>query len=143
MDLNIFKSIYEGFQGIEISAVVRERLSLAEAQATDIQKKVTLLEAENEELKSQIKYEQVNHAETKRKLAEINKKWAEDVRLFRGIEFRRGHRTGGIWMAFCPSCHLPLVEQVNHKIFAICSKHCGWLMMELDRRLSEIAAELG
>ena len=43
-------------------------------------------------------------------LAEAN---AEDIRIHSAIEFRRGKRTGGQWIAFCPKCHNPAFDHRN------------------------------
>jgi hypothetical protein len=68
------------------------------------------------------------NATLKRQLEESN---AEEIRIHRLIEFRRGKRTGGNWMAFCPKCHLPVGESegVGGGLVAFSTaKHadCGW-----------------
>jgi hypothetical protein len=82
--------------------------------------------------------------ELERKLAYSQ---SEDVRIHKGIEFRHGKRTGGIWMGFCPKCHMPAEDawiprpRGREKIVQ-CSARCGWqVFMELN--LEAIALEIG
>jgi predicted O-linked N-acetylglucosamine transferase (SPINDLY family) len=67
------------------------------------------------------------NADLKKQLAESQ---AEEVRVHRTVEFRRGKRTGGKWMAFCPKCGLPAAEgtEYNAPIVYCTSKYddCGW-----------------
>ncbi|MDT8389429.1 MAG: hypothetical protein RRC34_02860 [Lentisphaeria bacterium] len=52
----------------------------------------------------------------------------EAVRVLTGIEFRKGPRTGGAWLAFCPACHMPAVtfESMSGNPKIGCSGQCGW-----------------
>jgi hypothetical protein len=67
------------------------------------------------------------NAELEKKLAEAQ---AEDVRIHKMVEFRRGKRTGDKWMAFCPKCGLPASDglEYNTPIVFCTAKHedCGW-----------------
>ena len=47
----------------------------------------------------------------------------EEVRIESGIEFRRGKRTGGKWMGFCPVCHLPADTTAGVRCP---DPKCGW-----------------
>ena len=62
------------------------------------------------------------NSELKRQLAEAN---AEDLRIHGMIEFRRGKRTGDLWLPFCPKCHMPAGFQA-FGIVVECSAGCGW-----------------
>jgi hypothetical protein len=75
------------------------------------------------------------NAELKRQLAETQ---AEEVRIHSTIEFRRGKRTGGVWMAFCPNCKMP--ARADCGIF--CSASCGWIADLPSRDLPRIIAQL-
>lgn len=57
-----------------------------------------------------------------RQLAESQ---AEDIRIHSAIEFHRGKRTGQVWMAFCPQCHMPAVLDDNGQV--ACSAGCPWM----------------
>src|SRR5262245_44922204 len=63
------------------------------------------------------------NTELKRQLAESQ---SEEIRIRDAIEFRRGKRTGGEWVPFCPKCHMPArVSHAEGRIF--CSATCGWV----------------
>ena len=49
---------------------------------------------------------------------------SEEKRIHSAIEFRRGKRTGGLWMPFCPHCHMPAVADDNGQV--ACSMGCPW-----------------
>src|ERR1035437_2144289 len=42
-------------------------------------------------------------AELERQLAEVK---SEEIRFAHCIEFHKSRKTGGVWMAFCPQCHM-------------------------------------
>jgi hypothetical protein len=79
------------------------------------------------------------NAELKRQLAESQ---AEEIRLHSGIEFRRGKRTGGEWMPFCPKCHMPAFANPNANRFIACTAHCGWLSYVEPQALPIILSRL-
>jgi len=70
-----------------------------------------------------------------RQLAEAQ---AEEVRIHSAIEFRRGKRTGGIWMPFCPKCKMP--ARSDFGIF--CSAECGWVSALPSEDLPRVIAGL-
>lgn len=56
----------------------------------------------------------------------LNKLNEEDIQFHdSGIEFRRGKRTNGKWMPFCPKCKLPASTPM-FGTFIQCSAKCGW-----------------
>ena len=82
------------------------------------------------------------NSELKRQLAEAK---AEDIQIHLTIEFRRGKRTGGVWMAFCPKCHQPVNDVVyaSGDRWAVCSSSgCVWVGAELPAEMASVAAEL-
>ena len=84
------------------------------------------------------------NAQLKKQLAESE---SEEIRIHRLIEFRRGKRTGGKWMAFCPKCHLPVGDGqgMGGRPLAYCTaKHadCGW-SVPLPMSVAQIIPELG
>ena len=80
-----------------------------------------------------------------RQLAEAQ---VEDIRIHSAVEFRRGKRTGGDWMPFCPKCHMPaetgiaLRDARGHFVPAVtCSARCGWNVFK-NLELKEIIAKI-
>lgn len=117
----------DALKEIPLSEVLRERVSLALDRLSDAEKKIELLQTENGGLKAQLEREQVDHAQTKQKLQQLEEILKEEVRFVSDIEFRKGTRTGGIWKPFCPKCHLPVVIPEMPHYPALCSdRKCGW-----------------
>ena len=78
-------------------------------------------------------------------LAESN---AEEIRIHRLIEFRRGKRTGNKWLAFCPKCKMPagVARMPAGTPMAYCSASCGWtstlpMTLTLEQVIAELDAE--
>ena len=101
-----------------------------QSQLADILERDVSLMEENTKLKKQLTDSQ-----------------AEEIRIFRGIEFRRGKRTRDKWMPFCPKCHMPsqyssVVSPTGFPSPAIvCSAHCGWHVFE-GLKIADILAEM-
>jgi hypothetical protein len=55
---------------------------------------------------------------------ELHELQSEEKRIHSAIEFRRGKRTGGVWMPFCPHCHMPAVADDDQQV--ACSMGCPW-----------------
>ena len=70
---------------------------------------------------------------------------AEDILIHRGIEFRRGKRTGNKWQAFCPKCHMPgqfsFARGSTHGRVMGCSARCGWTVFS-DKSLEDLIKEI-
>jgi hypothetical protein len=80
-----------------------------QSQQAEIVERDVLLMKENSDLRDQ-----------------LAKAHAEEVRIYLGMEFRRGKRTGFKWVAFCPKCHLP-ASNPGDGLFVVCSDGgCKW-----------------
>ena len=73
----------------------------------------------------------------KRQLAEAQ---SEDIRIDTAIEFRRGERTSGRWMPFCPKCHMPAV--IDDRGLSGCSANCGWITNITKNQLNIVISKL-
>jgi hypothetical protein len=78
------------------------------------------------------------NAELKRKLAEFQE---EEVRFANSLEFRRGKRTGGKWVPFCPKCHVPTVYNAYENKYLMCTA-CKWNSLVDGGKLHEIISGL-
>lgn len=109
-----------------------------------LHEKVKALEAQRDEFKRELEYSKILLEKLQEKHRALVAKHAEDVRLLAGVEFRRGQRTGGVWLGFCPKCHLPVNEELlaGGNRAALCSALCGWKGVELSASLKSLAAEL-
>ena len=78
------------------------------------------------------------NADLKKHLAEAQ---AEEIRIHRTIEFRRGPRTGNKWAAFCPKCHMP-ADVVGNGVYVECTAQCGWASSVVHNEFPAVVAEL-
>jgi len=71
----------------------------------------------------------------------LKKEQEEECRIHGTIEFRRGKRTGGQWLPFCPRCKLPADDTFTLR----CSqypKDCGWITLLGASDVTAIAEKL-
>jgi len=143
--MGMFDSLRSSLTELPISDIVRARLELALDQLSDAQSKVSDLQTQVARLEAQLEREHLDHKQTKEELERLKDEHSEDIRIHRLIEFRRGLRTGGVWMPFCPSCHLPIDElrhDGTHR--AYCSANdCEWGPVDLDRPIDALSREIG
>jgi hypothetical protein len=118
----------DSLKDLPISDVIRERLSLALDQLADAQRQVGVLQTEKGGLQAQFERERLDHEQTKKELQRLQGLMTEEIRVVHGVEFRRGVRTSGEWLAFCPKCHLPISFIGSGADYPYCNDHdCGWI----------------
>lgn len=144
--MSLLDAARDALKQLPLSDILRERLSLALDQAAVAESKVAELqvalgkaEAKIESVHAQLEDERVHHQQTKEELQRLRDEHAEEVRIHATIEFRRGKRTGGKWLPFCPRCHLPAstVRTVRCMV-----RDCSWFTMEDEASLPARIAEL-
>lgn len=116
-----------------MTALLREQLAVAKARNSE-------LESENKEVRVKFGLEQASHQKTREELERLKHEHAEDVRIWQGVEFRRGTRTGGRWTAFCPKCHSPIVR--GSVLNVRCSANCDWSCNLTPEEVNEAIAAL-
>ena len=126
-----------------MSDIVRERLSLALDRFSDAESKIEALQVQVGGLASQLDRERLDHQKTQKELQRLNDEHAEEVRIHRAVEFRRGSRTGGKWTVFCPKCHMPAAMPMEHDAYPLCSDgSCHWssdiTRHEVERFISQL-----
>ena len=129
----------ETLKEIPMSDILRERLSLALDQSAEAQRQITALQTENGKVQAQLEIERANHQKMQQELKALQETWSEEVRIKRMIEFRRGRRTGGVWAAFCPKCHVPAMIE-GHPFVRCTDGGCEWSAMvpvEFVRKMLE------
>jgi hypothetical protein len=57
-----------------------------------------------------------------------------------GLMFVRGKRTGGKWIAVCPTCHSP--ADTTTGLLRCGNKKCGWQVLFPASRLEEVTSKL-
>ena len=127
---------------IPMADVLRERLSLALDQSADAERRLATLQGEVGALSAQLERERSDRQSAERELQQLRELHAEDVRIVKATEFRRGIRTGGAWAAFCPRCHMPASVHDSRDLLG-CSDHdCHWVSQihgfELQPMLSSL-----
>jgi hypothetical protein len=106
----------------------KDQFSALERQVSEFQSKTEKFEAQIAKLEAKLEIEQTNHKETKQDLQRFKDEHAEEIIIHKMVEFRRGKRTSGKWMGFCPKCHLPAtgVFHPGDSPIVYCSGLCGW-----------------
>ena len=130
----------DALKEIPMSDIIRERLSLSLDRLTDAEAKIETLQTENGKLQAQLENARFDHKEAQQELQRLKDEHAEEIRIHSTIEFRRGKRTGGQWIAFCPKCHLPAKDIPTVR----CSEHpkCSWMTLLGSEEVSSIATQL-
>lgn len=102
--------------------------------ASIMEKRLALKDDEIAQLKAKIK--DLEAAQQKEKIE------ADEIRIHRGIEFRRGKLMRDKWASFCPKCHLPAEDawRGTQKL-VLCSGRCGWQVF-MRLKVDEIVQEL-
>jgi hypothetical protein len=129
--MGMIEAARDALKDIPISEVLRERLSLAVDRLEETEGKVSVLQTEKGSLSAQLERERLDHAQTKEELQRLAKTLQEEVRFAEGVEFRRGTRTGGEWLPFCPKCHLPIssldISSQETQMPYCNDSACGWI----------------
>jgi len=131
----------DALKEIPMSDIIRERLSLSLDRLTDAEAKIESLQTENGKLQAQLENARFDYKEAKEELQRLKDEHAEEVRIHGSIEFRRGKRTGGRWLPFCPRCHLPADDTMTVRCTQY-PKGCNWLTLLGAEQVAAIAAEL-
>ncbi len=145
--MSLLTTARDALKELPLSDIVRERLSLALDRLAEAEAKIEALQAENAELKAEnrslraeLEGVRRDHQQDKKELRRIQDEHAEEVRVHGGVEFRRGKRTGGGWVPFCPACHLP--ADLSLGIIRCAGAGCGWQVLLSDEQVRGMAAGL-
>lgn len=125
---------------LPVSDIVRERLSLAFDRLAEAETKIDTLQSQNGNFQAQLERERLDHKQTREELDRLKQEYSEEIRIHSAIEFRRGKRTGGQWMPFCPKCHMPAFATEDFS--AGCSANCGWTSDVSEHELKHIITQL-
>ena len=139
----IFDSIEKLITEHGSAAILSQQLVLAKDQFAQLERKVSELQTQTVRLETQLAREQSDHKKTCSELEQLKEEHAEEIRIHRLIEFRRGKRTGGIWQPFCPKCHMPAgVPEMGMSVSIQCSAGCGWKSGTYRKDMERVLAEL-
>ena len=117
------------------AGILRERIALAEQNYAALQSERDNLKSENQVLRRQLD-------QAIQEIGGLKSLEEDDVVIHRGIEFRRGHKTAGRWLAFCPVCQMPMraIEPRFGVVCPKCKSHSPFKSSELDNVIAEIQA---
>jgi len=133
--MSIFDSIEKLITEHGSAAILNKQLAFAKDQFSDLERKVSDLQTQTGRLDAQLERERLDHQKTRDELQKLKERHAEEIRFFHDVEFRKGSRTGGRWLPFCPKCHLPITLSRNGGEYPFCTdSKCGWesTMMSQD-----------
>ena len=119
---------------IPMTEVIRERLSLALDQYAISERRISELQKEVGTLEAKLQMATADRDKAQAELAKLKEEHAEEIRTWETIEFRRGKRTGGVWDAFFPKCHMPAYGDKPYSVVR-CSGNCGALFQVKPARL--------
>lgn len=73
-------------------------------------------------------------------LEALKKTHAEEEQVREGVLFKRGKRTGGQWLPFCPVCQRP----ANTDVLVRCpAPACNWHTLKGKKQMAELVVALG
>lgn len=124
--MNIFDGIEKLITEHGSAAILNQQLAFAKERFAELERKVSELQTQTGRLEGQLERERLDLQNSRMELKRLQDEHLEEIRINQAIEFRRGKRTGGVWLPFCPKCHMPAVEFGDQR-GATCSVKCGWL----------------
>jgi hypothetical protein len=142
--MSMFGEIKKTIADLPIADIYKVRLELAFDQSAALERQLSDTMMQAARLETKLEAAQRDHDSAQKELQQLKEEHAEEIRILHATEFRRGKRTGGKWMAFCPQCHMPAVS-VKDDWAVRCSgrgNSCGWLSEIYGNRLQAVLAQL-
>lgn len=140
--LAIFDRARSALSEINTSEILRERLALALDQGSVAEKRLGELQSQVSDLKAELKLARSEQMKKEEELATLRDALKEEVVIDSGIEFRRGSRTRGEWMPFCPKCHLPVRGSGIGGLLGCSDSDCGFCSTVVSASLPMIIGSL-
>jgi hypothetical protein len=138
-----FDLIAEAVKGLPVADILRQQLVFADNQFAASEKEVARLQIQNGKLEAQLEYEKQVHEECRLQFDRFKQAHAEEIIICRAVEFRRGKRTGGLWVAFCSKCHCPASGDSSMTGRLGCSDYkCTWTAAFAAQDLPSVLASL-
>lgn len=123
-----------GLSKFSVTAMLREQLALSQARVSQLERENAELKAKIAALEAELKLTRQAYDKTNEEYRNFKEFHIEDVVINESIEFRKGKRTRGEWMMFCPKCHIPTFTDYEPKGETVrCSTNCGWAGMLLEK----------
>jgi hypothetical protein len=117
------------------ATIIGHNLSFVREQYGILEKKVSDLEANLEVVT-------LDRNKKSEELQRLQDEHSDEIRIHSsGIEFKRGKRTSGKWLPFCPKCKMPAITP-NFGTVVECSARCSWKSTLLHSDLNKVIKEL-
>jgi FtsZ-binding cell division protein ZapB len=137
--MSAFDSLKSTLVELPISDI-KARLDFAMDQAAALERQVSELQTKVGQLQAQLEVVTLDRDQLKTELQRLKDEHSEEVRIHCGIEFRRGKRTAGDWITFCPACHLP--ADTSKGLLQCPNDKCGWSILFPADKLANTIEEL-
>jgi hypothetical protein len=138
--MSIFDSIEKLITEHGSAAILTQQLALAKDQFSHLERKVSDLQTQIGRLEAQLERERTDHKQAREELQRLKDEHTEEVRFHKTVEFRRGKRTGGQWMPFCPTCHHPALHDDSINDYVYCTI-CAWVSYIQVQNVAEIVSK--
>ena len=139
--MSFFDNAIGALKELPISDIQKARLELASDMFAKAESQIGTLQQENTELKIRLKQAEADRDVKVEELKVLKEFHKEDVHVIDCLEFRRGVRTGGKWLAFCPKCHLPS-RAIPDGYLACSDESCSFVSSTMPRDLPRLLAQL-
>ena len=127
--MGFFSDLRTSIVSVMTAEVMQSKLELAAMRGEQLESEKLALEKKMAVLEFQLAECQRQSHQDRTELEGLKRSLEETVRIARGIEFRRGLRTGNTWQAFCSVCHAPAVSErvgPDRTNLACSSGICQW-----------------
>jgi TolA-binding protein len=151
--MSIFGGIFDNIEKFIIehgsAAILRQQLEFTKDQFFDMERKVSDLQTQVGRLEAQLERERTDYEQVREDFQRLKDEHTEEICIQRAVELRRGKRTGGKWIAFCPKCHIPALYEgrrrgVDNGPHVYCTDaKCGWSApssMSIEKIIEELGA---
>jgi hypothetical protein len=132
----------EALAGLPVVGVLNERLSLALDYAAQAERENETLHKVKAKLEAMLDIEKENYQKAKEELDALKAAHAEEIRIHEATEFRKGARTGGKWLPFCPVCHAPALFTNGMAPYVCSHRKCSWVSRVVGSEMDEACATL-
>ncbi len=140
--MSIFDSIEKLITEHGSAAILSQQLAFARDQFDALERKVSELQIQIGRTEALLERERSDHKQEREELQRLEAEHAEEVRIHRSIEFRRGKRTAGRWLAFCPVCHMPASNHEGSTEVSCSNRACKWVIFLDDIPMSRAIGEV-
>ena len=123
------------------AAILKQQLEFVREQFTAMERSLEESRSKAAKLEAKLDIEREKYSQIKGEFDNLKSEHEEEVLIYKLVEFRRGKRTRGAWVPFCPKCHSPVTCDFDSKAHAFCTSSCGWEAI-IENNLPVLARQL-